>query len=99
MAKTISKKISVKASSSNPLGKPLPGDKTFGIEIEIRLYDIEDCDETEEGEEAEILVIYDSSFAASKKNLVNRKFPYIDTFNNEVPVVISALRKLTDGVF
>ena len=49
MGKTISKKISFKASSVKPLGKPPPGDKTFGIDPATRFYDIEDGDETEEG--------------------------------------------------
>ena len=40
MAKTISKKISVKASSAKPLGKPPTGDKTFGLDPEIRFYAI-----------------------------------------------------------
>ena len=48
MSKTISKKSAVKASSSKPLGKPLPGDKNLGIETAIRFYAIEDGDETEE---------------------------------------------------
>ena len=46
MAKTISKKSSVKASVANPLGKPLPRDKILGFETEIRFYAIEDGDET-----------------------------------------------------
>ena len=44
MVKTISKKISVKASAAKPSGKPLPGNKTLGIEPDIRFYDIEDGD-------------------------------------------------------
>ena len=40
MANTISKKRSVKASSDKPSGKPPTGDKTFGIEPEIRVYSI-----------------------------------------------------------
>ena len=59
MANPISKKSSVKASMDKPLGKPLPGDKTCGFEPDIRIYEIEDGDETEKGEEAEILVVYD----------------------------------------
>ena len=47
MANTISKKISVKASADKPSGKPSPGDKTLGIEPDIRVYTIEDGDETE----------------------------------------------------
>ena len=47
ISKTISKKISVKASAVKPLGKPPPGDKTFGIDPSIRFYTIEDGDETE----------------------------------------------------
>ena len=47
MAKSISTKFSVKASSSKPLGKPPPGDKTFGIERAVQFYEIEDGDETE----------------------------------------------------
>ena len=35
----------------------------------------------------------------SKKTLVNSKFPYIDTFNHEVPLVISAMLNLTVKVF
>ena len=79
MAKTISNKISAKDSSVKPLGKPPPGDKTFGLEPDILFYAIEYLDETEKGEEAEILVVYDSSLAASKQNLIKRNFPYIDT--------------------
>ena len=99
MAKTISKKSSVKASAAKPLGKPMPGGKIFGIYPEIRFYYIGDGDETEEVEESEILVVYDSSLAASKKNLVKRNFPYIYTFDHEGPVVTSAMHKLTIGVF
>ena len=49
MAETISKKNSVKASAAKPSGKPQPRNKTFGIEPAIRLYAIEDIDETEKG--------------------------------------------------
>ena len=52
MAKTISKKISVKDSAYKPSGKPPPRDKTFGIEPVIRFYSIEDGGKTEEVEEA-----------------------------------------------
>ena len=52
MAKTISKNISVKASSAKPSGKPLgkhlPGDTTIGVEAAIRFYATEDNDDTEE---------------------------------------------------
>ena len=95
MTKIISKKISVKASESNPLGKPPPWDKTFGIDREIRFCAIEYDDETEEGEESEILVVYDSSLAGSNQNFVNRQFPYIDMFDHEGPVVINAMRDST----
>ena len=75
MANTISKKIYIKASASKPLGKPPPGYKTLGLETAICFYDIEDDDDTEGVEEAEILVVYDSISVASKLNLVKRKFP------------------------
>ena len=48
MAKTISKKSSVKASSDKPSGKPPPRDKILGLDPEIRFYDIEDGDEIKE---------------------------------------------------
>ena len=99
MAKTISKKISAKASVANPFGKTMPGDKIFILETEICFYAIEDGDETEEGEDAEILVVYDSILAVSKQNPVKRKFPNIDTFDHEGPVFISAMHDLTVGVF
>ena len=36
---------------------------------------------------------------ASKQNLMKRKFPYIDTFDHNGPVVIGAMHNLTVGVF
>ena len=48
MAKSISKINSVKASTEKLLGKPPPGDKTLGIEPDIRFYEIEDSDNTVE---------------------------------------------------
>ena len=45
--RTISKQISLKASAV----KPLPWDKTLGLELETRFCAIEAGDETEEGEE------------------------------------------------
>ena len=50
MAKSISKKSSIEASAAKPLGKPPPGDETFGLEPDIPFYDKEDGDETEKGE-------------------------------------------------
>ena len=47
MVKTISKKISVKASAAKPSGNTLSGDKTFGLEPAIHVYAIEEGDETE----------------------------------------------------
>ena len=96
---SISKKISLKASASKPLAKIPPKYKTFGLDPAIRLYAIEDGYEAEKGEEAEILIIYNSSLAASKKNLGKRRFPYIYTFNHEGTIVINAMRDLTFGVF
>ena len=98
-AKSISKKSSAKASSANNLVKPSPRDKSFGLEPAIRFYEIEDGDETEKGEKSEILVVYDSSLAESKQNLIKRQFPYIDTFDHEGPVVINTMHNLTSGVF
>ena len=97
--KSISKKSSVKSSEAKPSRKPPPRDKSLGLEPAIRFYDIEDIYETENGEEIEILVVYDSSLAESKQNLVKRQFPYIDTFDHEGPVVINDMQNLTVGVF
>ena len=47
MVKTISRKISVKASAAKPPGKPLPGDKTLVVEPEIRFYELDYIDKTE----------------------------------------------------
>ena len=99
MAKIISKKISVKASASKPLGKPLPGDKTLVLEPAIRYYTLEDGDENSEGEEVEIIVVHYSNFAVSKQNLVKREFPYISTFNHEGPALANTMRDLNRGVF
>ena len=99
MAKTITKKISIKYSTAKPLGKPPSGNKTIGIDPAIRFHAIEEDYYTEEGEELEIRVIYNSSLTASKQNLVKRKFPYIDTFDNEGPTLFSAVHNLTIGLF
>ena len=48
MAKTISKKRSIKASSDKPSSKPLSGDKTLCIDPSICFYAIEDGYDTEE---------------------------------------------------
>ena len=55
MVTPVSRKISVKFSVANPLRKSLFWDKTLGIETDTRLYELEDGDNTEEGEEAESL--------------------------------------------
>ena len=47
MARTISMKT-LKASTSKPNDKPPYGDNTLGLEPDIRFYEIEDCDKTEE---------------------------------------------------
>ena len=85
--------------SSKPLGNPPPGDKTIKLDSTSRFYALEEVNETKEGEEAEILFFHDLSLVASKQNFVKREFPYIDTFDHEGPVVISAMRDLTIGVF
>ena len=99
MAKTISKKISVKASAENPLGKPTPWVKNLGIDPDIRCYTIEDGDETAEGEEVEIFFFHDSNLAVFKQNLVKRKLPYINTFDHEGPAVVSVMRSITVRMF
>ena len=48
MAKSISKRNSATASIANTLGKPVPGDKTLGLEPDILYYEIGDGDNTEE---------------------------------------------------
>ena len=65
----------------------------------ICLYELEDFDKTEEGEESEIRITHDKSLVAYKQNLVNMKFPLIDIFNHEGPAVVSAMHNLTRVVF
>ena len=69
MAKTISKKSSVKASSEKPSGKPLPGDKTFGIEPDIRFYAIEDRDNTENEKKQKSLLLTTQALRHISKTL------------------------------
>ena len=52
MARSISKKNTVKASIDKNLGKSPPGDKTIGIDPDIRFYEIEDVNNTGGVEEA-----------------------------------------------
>ena len=70
-AKTIGKKISVKASASKPPGKPPPGDKNVGLDTPTCFYAIEDGDETEEGEESEIIVIATKASRQLIKTYIN----------------------------
>ena len=46
-----------------------------------------------------MLFIHDPSLAASKKNLVKIKFPWIDIFDHEVHVMINVIHDLTVVVF
>ena len=89
----------MKASIANPLGKPTPGDKYFGLETYIRFYGIEDGYETEEREDAEIPIIQDKRLPATKQNLAKRKFPYIDTLDHMGPALVCAMHDLTSRVF
>ena len=52
MAKTISRKCSVKDSADKPLVKTPLGDKTPGIDPEICFHELEEGDKNEEGEES-----------------------------------------------
>ena len=89
----------LKDSTDKPHGKPPPWDKILGIEPAILFYEIEYGDETEKGEEVEIIVVYDSRLVAYKQNLVKRQFHYIHMFDQEVPVVNNAMRNLTVKMF
>ena len=99
MAKTISTRNVAKASTTKPLGKPLPGDKFLGIEPAIRFYEIEDGDKTEEGEESEIFIMRDKILTVTLKNLLKRWLLFIDTFDHTGTSVVQAIRSLTVGVF
>ena len=59
MERSIIKRNSAKASTAKRLDTPLHEDKSFGLDPDTRLYLIEDGDNTEEGEDAEILIIHD----------------------------------------
>ena len=50
MVKTISRKSLVKALAAKTLGKPPSEYKTLGLEPAIRFHELEDVDETAEGE-------------------------------------------------
>ena len=83
MARSISKRNILKVSIAKPSFKPLPEDKSLGLDSSIRLYELEDGDKTEEGEDAEILIVQDKSLAATKQKYRQEKFPYIDTFDHQ----------------
>ena len=99
MVKSTSNKSYVKSSAAKHLGKPSPMDKTPGLDSEIRLYELEYSDKTEEGEEAEIPVVHDSIIVVSKENLIKRKFPYIYMFDHDGPKVVSAMSDITSRLF
>ena len=69
MEKTISRKISVKASAAKPLDEPPFVNKNPDIEPVIRFYELEDGDDAGKGGESEILYIRDSSLMVSKKTM------------------------------
>ena len=76
MARTISMKM--KTATSN--GSPPPKDKTLVFEPDIRFYEIEDGDNTDSEEESEILIMRDKSLTVTRKQIIKRKSPYINTF-------------------
>ena len=57
MERSINNRNPEKASTDNPSANPLPRDKYLGLEPDIHFCEIEDGDNTEEGEYAEILII------------------------------------------
>ena len=65
MARSIRKRNPVKASTYKSLGKHPPGDKNLRLDTYIRFYEIEDGDNTEEWEDAEIIITHDKSLAAT----------------------------------
>ena len=73
MTKTISRKSSVKASAAKTLGNPPIGYKTLRIEPEIRFYELEHVDKTEEEEKSEILIITNKS---SRQLIKDRYKPF-----------------------
>ena len=99
MGNTIGNKSSVKSSAAKTLGKPPFNDKNFGLEPTIRFNAIDDIDEIQKVEEVEIIVVYDSSLASSKQNLIKRQYPYIYTFNQKGPIVIRAMGNITVRAF
>ena len=94
MASTISMKT-VKASTTKHKDKPRPGNKSIQIDPYICFYETEEDDKTKEVEEAKILVIHDSSLSAYKKNLLKRKFPYINKFDHDGLSGVGAMYDLT----
>ena len=70
MVRTSSMINTAKYSTSKPSVKPLHGDNYIGVEPDIHLYEIEDIDKTEKGEEVEILILHGKSLMATKQNLV-----------------------------
>ena len=100
MARTISMIMkTVKASTAKPNGKPPPRSKSLGIEPAILFYEIEGGDKTDKLEESEVLIMHDKSLVTTKKNLVKRKFPYINMFDHHGPDLVFAMRNLTVGFF
>ena len=89
----------MKSSTVKPLRNPPPGDKHLGLETAICFCELEEGDNTKEGEDAEILIIQDKILASTKQNLIKRKLPYIDTFDKQVAAVACAMRDLTRRVF
>ena len=99
LARENSKRKAVNYSTDKPNSKPPPGDKSLGIDPDIRFYKTEDGYLTEEVQEEEILTMHDKILTATKKNIVKRKFPYIDTFENQGPSVVRAMKNIAVRVF
>ena len=81
------------------MGKTLPENKSLGLDPDIFLYEIEDGDNSEKGEDSEILNIKYKRLPSTKQNLVNRNLPYIDMFNHMGPYEVRAMHNLTSRMF
>ena len=87
-------------SNTKPLtGDHLPGDKYTGIDPAILLYEVEDDDNYDSGNEAVIHVKIDKSLTATKQNTKKLTFTAIKYFYRQGTKFVRVLRENTVSIF
>ena len=94
----MTKTINARVSNPEPLtGKTVLGDRHSRLYPDICLWEVEDYDKYDSGDDEVIHVKIDKSYTANKKNSKNQTFPVIKYFDHQHPKVVHMLHNIMVG--